>query len=209
MTSAWEKIVDALEQERLLAACMLNPGATPAEISDLELHLGIELPPGLKAFLSEHNGQSDKARVGIYQGSQLLSTHGIRARWDSWRAIDEADMNADCAEFMSSKPEGVIKPMYTNPRWIPLTHDYGGNHIGLDYDPDTKGTTAQVIAFGRDEDQKVLVADSFDEFLTGFVAELHDTDWTMFPEEEREPRTPPRIQENAPTAPRRSWWKSW
>ena len=62
--------------------------------------------------------------------------------------------------------------MYANPLWIPLTHDGGGNHAGLDFDPDTKGRPGQVIVFGRDMDTKRLVAPNFETFLDIFAAEL-------------------------------------
>jgi cell wall assembly regulator SMI1 len=185
MKSAWREITEILRRERLLAAARINPGATRQELQDLETHLGLGLPESLKSFLTEHNGQSDDAKVGAYVGSQLLSTKGIRAQWDNWRSIDEEDMNADCAEFMSSKPEGFIKPLYCNRHWIPLTHDDGGNHVGLDFDPDLKGTRGQVIVFGRDEDEKALFASSFDDFLTTLVTKLRSADWS-FAESERE-----------------------
>jgi cell wall assembly regulator SMI1 len=163
----------------VLDACKLSPGATPDELVALETHLGLALPVSLKGFLADHNGQAKDAKLGLHLGRMFLSTEGIRAQWDNWRSIDEDAMNEDCAEFMSSQPEGTIKTMYTNPLWIPLTHDFGGNHVGLDFDPDVRGTRGQVIAFGRDEDQKQLLAGSFDEFLPRFVAELRGADWTF------------------------------
>lgn len=67
--------------------------------------------------------------------------------------------------------------MYTNPKWIPLTHDGGGNHIGLDFDPGALGTPGQVIRFGRDEDDKVLLAPSFSVFLDQLVTALQTATW--------------------------------
>lgn len=179
MSVEWVEIIDILRRERLLDSCMLNPGATANELAELEEHIQQTLPPALRVFLSEHNGQRANAPLGLYLGREFLSTDGIRLQWDTWRLIDEADMNADCAEFMSSEPPGTIKPMYTNRSWIPLTHDYGGNHVGLDFDPDTGGVAGQIIAYGRDEDQKRLLASSFNEFLPLMVAELRDADWSF------------------------------
>jgi cell wall assembly regulator SMI1 len=179
VNNAWDDMILLLRRERLLAAASLNPGATNQEVENLEQHLSIELPTAVGEFLSEHNGQSERAKVGVYLGSRINSTRDIRDQWDSWRSIDEEAMNVDCADFMSSKPEGVVKPMYTNRLWIPLTHDFGGNHVGLDFDPGYKGKKGQVIRFGRDVDQKVLVADSFDEFLNEMIAELRAADWSF------------------------------
>jgi len=179
MSTEWTEIISILRREQLLDACQLNPGATAEQLKELEEHIQQPLPPTLSSFLSEHNGQDSTATLGLYLGREVLSTEGIRRQWDAWRSIDEALMNEDCADFMSSEPPGAIKPMYTNHRWIPLTHDYGGNHIGLDFDPDTGGVAGQMIIFGRDEDQKRLLANSFQEFLPLMVAELREADWSF------------------------------
>ena len=62
-------------------------------------------------------------------------------------------------------PEGAVDPAYINRRWIPLTHDGSGNHIGLDFDPWPRGRIGQVILFGRDEDVKAVLAESLGSFL--------------------------------------------
>jgi cell wall assembly regulator SMI1 len=179
MIDAWDQICDILRREKLLERCRLNPGVTRADIEELEAHLGVALPASLTAFLAQHNGQANEAAVGVYLGCLLLSTQGIRSQWDTWRSIDEEAMNEDCAEFMSSEPKGAIKPMYTNRQWIPLTHDFGGNHVGLDFDPDIDGNEGQVITFGRDEDQKRLIADSFEDFIPILISEMRDGDWSF------------------------------
>lgn len=62
-------------------------------------------------------------------------------------------------------PRGAVDPAYINPRWIPLTHDGSGNHIGLDFDPWPGGRVGQVILYGRDEDVKAVLAESLGKFL--------------------------------------------
>lgn len=210
MSTQWVEIIEILRRERLLSAAMLNSGASSEELAALERHVGMTLPTSLRQFLSEHNGQSNKAKFGIYKGSQILSTDGICAQWDTWKGIDSELMNADCAEFMSSKPEGVIKSMYTNQRWIPLTHDWAGNHVGLDFDPDTRGKIGQVIAFGRDQDEKVLLADSFDEFLHNFASELRITDWKFADEHREATELATEAQYvDVSDAGIKPWWKFW
>lgn len=176
MEEYWKTIETKLIAFNCLDTIKLGSSASTQSLIELEAHLGVELPESLKAFLSIHNGQ-DETGVGLVAGAQLLSTDGIRRCWNDWREIDEAEMNEDCADFMASEPEGTIKPMYTNRKWIPLTHDWGGNHIGLDYDPDINGVTGQVITFGRDEDTKRLLASSFEEFIQNFVASLDRAVW--------------------------------
>jgi cell wall assembly regulator SMI1 len=177
MDDYWKEIEQSLSSLGCSDEAKLNSGASPADLDSLEKHLGVSLPEDLKGFLSIRNGQQDEG-TGIVFGEQILSTEGIKRCWNDWREIDEEEMNADCAEFMKSEPEGYIKPLYTNKKWIPLTHDLGGNHIGIDYDPDEKGNTGQIIAFGRDEDTKRLVAPSFSEFISKLVTSLKKAKWT-------------------------------
>ncbi|WP_413662559.1 SMI1/KNR4 family protein [Microbulbifer sp. CNSA002] len=146
------------------------------ELESLEQHIGIELPVDVKAFLSIHNGQFYRG-LGLFFESQFLSTSDIQLRWDGWRELDEEEMNEDCADYMKSSPEGYIKPLYTNKYWIPLTFDWAGNHIGVDFDPDSKGKYGQIIAFGRDEDTKLLIADNFSDFISKFIVALDAAKW--------------------------------
>lgn len=174
MNNHWVRIEQRLAEFGCLGEMKLLPPARDEEVAELELHIGIRLPDSVRRFVTIHNGQ---AGFGLIYGQQLLSVAGIRREWDNWRDIDEGEMNADCAEFMRSDPEGVVKLNYYNRAWIPLTHDAGGNHIGLDFDPDTLGTRGQVIVFGGDEDTKRLIAHSFDAFLDGYMLWLEHAEW--------------------------------
>lgn len=174
MQDSWARIERRLAELGCLEEMGLSAGASEEEISGLERHVGCALPESAKKFLSTHNGQKG---FGLMFGQEFLSIAGIRQQWDNWRSIDEEEMNADCAEFMQSEPAGTIRAMYCNKSWIPFTHDAGGNHIGLDFDPDTLGKSGQVIAFGRDEDTKRIIAATFDEFLAVFVSWLERAEW--------------------------------
>jgi cell wall assembly regulator SMI1 len=171
---SWARIERRLAGLGCLRDVALRPGAREPEMVELERHLGISIPNGVKSFLSIHDGQEG---VGLIHGHELLSISGIRQQWDNWRSIDEQEMNDDCAEFMGSEPPGVIKPLYCNRAWIPLTSDGGGNHIGLDFDPDRLGVRGQVIAFGRDEDTKRLLAPTFEVFMDGYLSWLERAEW--------------------------------
>lgn len=175
MQHYWDRVTARLSELGCLAEMNILSGATETELQDLESHLGVQLPEALRAFLKVHNGQGEGA--GIAFGFQLLSTQEIRQQWDNWRSIDEEEMNRDCADFMGSSPEGFIKAMYCNKKWIPITHDWGGNHIGIDFDPDEKGHNGQVIAFGRDEDIKRVIAGGFPAFVVQLVEFLERATW--------------------------------
>lgn len=174
MQNFWQQVELQLKSLGCLEAMQLRPGASEHEIDQLELHLGATLPAPFRQLFMLHDGQDG---FGLVYGQKLLSIQDIRKQWDAWRSIDESDMNADCAEFMSSVPEGSIKPMYCNRAWIPLTHDGGGNHIGFDLDPGERGTSGQIIVFGRDEDAKILLSSSLSEFLPVWMASLNQVSW--------------------------------
>lgn len=174
MEQRWSRIEHRLAELGCLDAMALRHGAAPQAIADLEQRLGVALPESVKRFLAIHDGQDGN---GLVFGNTLLSVAAIEEQWNGWRELDEDAMNADCADLMGSEPEGAIKPLYCNCGWIPLTYDGGGNHIGIDLDPDTLGQSGQVIAFGRDEDIKRVLANSFPEYVETFIAWLERAHW--------------------------------
>ena len=66
---------------------------------------------------------------------------------------------------LSSYPERCIKTIDFHFGWLPLIKDHGGNFIGIDLDPDERGTKGQVIVYGRDEKLMFVLANSWEEFL--------------------------------------------
>jgi cell wall assembly regulator SMI1 len=91
--------------------------------------------------------------------------------WDKLSFTTYADtfdlerIDHDLTSQLSSYPKNAIRLKYFHLKWIPVFGDHGGNYIGIDLDPDTAGKLGQVIIFGRDEDQMIIVADSFEKFL--------------------------------------------
>lgn len=82
---------------------------------------------------------------------------------------------------------GAVDPAYTNPKWIPLTADGSSNHIGVDFDPWPSGRIGQVILFGRDEDVKVVLAESLGQFLAWIADLLEGGNFLLGPGEGEEP----------------------
>ncbi|BGP25287.1 glucan synthesis regulatory protein [Rhodotorula toruloides] len=100
---------------------------------------------------------------------------------------------------MSSFPDGWVRKRYSHPGWLPLLTDRCGNYIGVDLDPPppssasgptsptapgapgssarTYGQPGQVIAFGREVDEKVVLfpgdgPGGWARFLAAFVEDL-------------------------------------
>ncbi|WP_394780448.1 SMI1/KNR4 family protein [Undibacterium sp.] len=164
--------------KNVLQFMQFNPGATAEELQEFEQHLGVTLPADFKECLAEFNGQADTP--GMFIGSALLSIDEIKLQWDMLYEVGkDGSLNEDFADSMTAVPEGYVKPMYVNPKWIPFTHDSGGNYLGIDLDPDVNGTVGQVIIFGRDEQEKVFVAPSFTAFLTLVRDQLRTIKWSV------------------------------
>ena len=89
----------------------------------------------------------------------------IIATGDGQHKVERTFYDFDNTLPLTSKPERAIKKKYFHIKWIPLISDFGGNYIGIDLDPDINGVKGQVIIFGRDEEDMIVLANSWNEFL--------------------------------------------
>ncbi len=105
---------------------------------------------------------------GFFAGLELYNLDEMLREWKTWRAFDN-DEELNDSQYYSSEPEGAVKCRYANPLWIPLAHDHSSNYIGVDLDPDVNGAAGQVIDFGRDENDKKVLASSIKELLQLFI----------------------------------------
>jgi cell wall assembly regulator SMI1 len=166
-----------LRLERWLAAhrpeilANLQPPASDAELAGLEATLGVRLPPSFLDLYRWRNGQRDDGQSGPFYGLSFLSIASVLREWESWNEI-LAENDPDMDRFSTSVAPGVVKALYANRRWIPISHDWGGNHIGVDLDPGPAGRVGQVINFGRDEDAKYVLGQSVEAFVERIANEL-------------------------------------
>jgi cell wall assembly regulator SMI1 len=156
----------------------LNPGATESEIEYAENQIGIQFPISFREFYKWHNGQKGNS-TGLFYGLEFLSLEGIFEQWKSWSDIIDDDDTINEEIGGSSHIPGKVKEMYINKKWIPFTHDWSGNHLGVDLDPGEKGTVGQVINFGTDEDVKFVLADDFQTFLNWLITQLESGNYRV------------------------------
>ncbi len=148
----------------------LNPPATDAQIDAFERQVGVAMPRSYRQLYMWHDGEDDD-RWGHIYGLPILSLKAAASEWQQWQRT-LADLGGNpYAVPGGAWPEGAVDPAYINPAWIPLTADGSGGHIGLDFDPWPGGRVGQVILFGRDEDVKVVLAETLGGFLD-WVARL-------------------------------------
>jgi cell wall assembly regulator SMI1 len=79
--------------------------------------------------------------------------------------VNRKDYNFSEEINFISIPEGKIKKMYFNHKWIPMFSDHSGNFIGIDLEPDYDGIKGQVINFGRDEEKMFVYANDLEQFF--------------------------------------------
>lgn len=159
----------------------LNPPASEAELDSFERLVGIKLPSSFRQLYRRHNGENDD-RWGHIYGLPLLPLKDAGFQWRMWKRV-LADFKGDRYAIPGGAwPAGAVDPAYINPRWIPLTHDGSGNHIGLDFAPWPAGRVGQVIVYGRDEEVKAVLAPSLGAFLAWIANLLESANFRLGPE---------------------------
>ncbi|MBR3422540.1 MAG: SMI1/KNR4 family protein [Ruminococcus sp.] len=142
----------------------LNEGVSEEDIASAEQSVGVAFPESLKALYLDADGDNEESACGMIMGFHFLSLDELVSECQHWSGIAQDKALNEGAGF-SSKPEGCIKRLYANSKWIPICADGGGNFLGVDLDPDVNGRVGQVINFGRDEHNKAVLADSLDAFF--------------------------------------------
>lgn len=141
-----------------------NSPATNAQLDAFQALVGVKMPRAYRQLYLWHDGENDD-RWGHIYGLPLLSLQQAGQEWLHWKRT-LAGLGGDRYPVQGgSWPEGAVDPAYINPGWIPLTADGSGGCIGLDFDPWPGGRVGQIILFGRDEDVKVVLAESLGRFL--------------------------------------------
>lgn len=170
MDELWLALEHWLGQQLPEVLADLNPGCSNKELSELERRLNCRLPEDFKAFYRRHDGQKGET-TGLFCGLPVLSTDDLYKHWEGWREIADEDEDIATEITGESYPNGAIKPTYVNVKWIPLTYDGGSNHLGIDVDPGPAGVVGQVINFGRDENNKFVLASSLSNFIAWMLAQ--------------------------------------
>jgi len=149
---------------------LLNSGASDGTIEKLESYLQLKLPEDFKTLYRLNDGDKSNITpdtfVGTFFGFEFFPIDRIISIHEEWKQNDNDDYDG------TSFPEKHVKINYTNPNWIPIFGDSGGNYIGLDLDPDSEGSIGQIINFGRDEDNKFVAGKSLNNFLEFLSAKV-------------------------------------
>ncbi len=161
----WKRIAHWYEANVPKDQFSLADGASAEDVAAAEEQLGLRFPPELAASYRLHNGSRGRA-VFLY-GYPLLSLKEIVEQWGFWRKIIQ-----DGA--LGGEPEcpEAIKKVWWNVRWIPFTHNGGGDHHCVDLDPAESGTAGQVIQFNHEVGAHSVLGPDFGTFLSNFARDL-------------------------------------
>ncbi|GMM31366.1 Smi1 protein [Martiniozyma asiatica (nom. inval.)] len=190
----WDRLDNWLEENLPEYGDELEDGATENDLNAFESDLGIQLPYEFRSSFSIHDGQVGLGKVrGLVYGLVLMDLESIAAEVGFWRkALNklknleaEGKLGSAGIGLQDSVPKDWIKAVYYNDAWIPFVKDNVGNNLGLDLSPAEKGKRGQVILFGREFDQKIVVAESFGQWLKMLVEDLENGNWYLDDVEEK------------------------
>lgn len=151
LTALFKKYIDV---KGLTPQAPANNTTIYTEFSELA---GYSIPAELQHLFTLHNGINNNG---------FLSAEKVLNEWKSWKSIyDSADWDLEELQGNSYSDGEKTLGMYTTPYWIPFYSTGGGNFIGIDYAPNSKGKSGQIIAFGADEDTIRFIADDLQDFL--------------------------------------------
>lgn len=171
MREIWNSIESKLREIAPDFLDNLNVGITDNEVEHLEKLINAKLPTDFIDFYKTHNGQKYDS-AGLIECEELLSSERIIDEWKAWKSLlDNKDFEDENGPY-TSDPDNGIKNDWWNALWIPITYDGSGNHYCLDLDPADNGTHGQIIRMTHDDPQRILVANSFKEWLTDYKNKL-------------------------------------
>jgi cell wall assembly regulator SMI1 len=163
-----------------------NPPANDGKLDAFERLIGLRLPSAYRQLYNWHDGDKNDLFSGHIYGVPLISLHDAAIQWKMWNKV-LAEFGGNRYEIAGGAwPAGAVDPAYINPRWIPLTNS-DGNHIGLDFDPWPSGRIGQIILYGRDEDVKLVLAESLGTFLDWIADLLENGNFRLEPAKDGPP----------------------
>ena len=168
----WKVIESWIEKNIPDSHELLREGARPEAISALEEKLGVKFPDSFVEFYKIHDGQN-AGSIGLIGGETLLPLDHIADNWSIWKEL----LDEGAFDDNQSTPEKGIKNNWWNPKWIPVTCDGSGNHHCIDFDPDEGGSPGQIIQTWHDDDFRLLIADSFSDWMNRYVSRLENGDY--------------------------------
>ncbi len=199
VAESWRRIEAWMDVHLPVHKTTLKPGISRKDLAKFEKAIGQALPEDVRESWLIHDGQRPIPRdlldevcededldyefpefIGLIFGDGLLNLltgecRGVGGsalhKWEGWAELAEEDFT-EIDEECTSTPEGAIKLRYANRGWIPLGSFTDADFFGVDLDPGPRGVVGQVINFGRNEEEKCVLAPNWARFLSDVADEL-------------------------------------
>lgn len=176
----WHRIIAWHDNNTYPGKFRLQPGATEEQIRTIEDTIDQHLPEDVRDSFLVHNGGYDSWL--LYHG-ELLSIEGLLEQWEMythWQTDEHWGLGEEWRPF---DIEGPIKPIWWNPKRIPLT-DNSGDHIMIDLDPPENGKYGQVLEHDHEVGPTRVLADSWYEWLRQIANDLEAGKYIYVEEED-------------------------
>jgi cell wall assembly regulator SMI1/predicted DNA-binding WGR domain protein len=157
--ASWKRIDKWLTQNAPSLMAKMGKGATPESIDRAEATLGVELADAVRASYAIHDGSGG---VSLFPSGEYLSLDGMLGQYKIWKELVEEGTFDD----EESEPEGPIQKVHYHLKWIPLTHDGGGDHTLIDLAPSEGGKVGQLIDFSHETGPENVASPGLAEYLS-------------------------------------------
>lgn len=146
-------------------------GATEEQLNAFEQHFQIKLPEDFKAVYKYKNGTGYMSLIwpqeGFYRGYRLLSLQEMSEiksyfQNENHKMIEFPDV---IDEKKLQQLDERIKPYLSCEHWFPFAEYANSLYLMLDYNPDPKGTVAQIICYVHDPDFIYYITPNITEAL--------------------------------------------
>ena len=170
MKSKWDKIEKWFKKNNKEVLSTFNPGATKAELAELEKLIGKEMPKSFKEFYLIHNGQNtgqvfnsaiiDPESEGLSSISQIIN---------EWKIFHDISLQYPPAPVLKKNSTKGIKLVDWNNFWVPIINIGNGDCYCMDLDPDKSGNYGQIIFRDHEGPTFLLIASSFEEWIDDYI----------------------------------------
>ncbi len=157
--ASWQRIDNWLTKNAPSLMSKMGKPATTEAIARAEATLGVELPEAVRASYAIHDGSGE---VSLFPSGDYLSLDEMLVQYKVWKELVEEGSWDDEV----SAPEGPIQKVHYHLKWIPLTHNGGGDHTLIDLAPAKGGKVGQLIDFSHEMGPEGIAATGLAEYLS-------------------------------------------
>lgn len=153
-----------LQQYRPNYYARLAPGASEAELADLERLIGHALPEEFRDLYRWRNGQAANSYEAFCDNRMFMSLETIATNWTMMKEMLE---------------EGEFElPNWWRTNWVAFLENGGGDSLCLDMEGTFTGQPGQLLEFWHDWENRQVVWPNTASFLATLVASFEGGTWS-------------------------------